>query len=1200
VTEDHLPPASQAGGRPGAVLADQPARDRIRSNLDATLVVEAAAGTGKTTALVGRMVAALMAGRAQLDRVVAVTFTELAAGELKLRLRTEIERARRDPATEAVARARLTDALPQLEEARIGTIHSFCSEILRERPVEAGVDPLFEIAPEDVASDLFQRAFERWFEKQLTSPSSGVRRVLRRRTRDGVGPRELLRSAAWGLAERRDFRAPWRRAPFDRDRAIDALIDEMAALGTRAAEGDPEDYFTRSLAEISQFVSEVTRREAIRGRDYDGLEAELIELRRAKHWRWLGFNRTRGDFPKAELRTRRDALLAQLVAFIDAAGADLAPSLREELWPVLDRYESLKGRAGRVDFLDLLLITRDLLRGDAAVRRDLQARFTHLFVDEFQDTDPLQAEILLLLAAGDPAERDWTRVRPVPGKLFMVGDPKQSIYRFRRAEVALYETVKRRLVDAGASVEHLTVSFRAAPDIQAAVNAAFAPRMAAGSPGQAAYVPLVPFRDAVTSQPAVVVLPVPAPYGDYGSVVDWKIEASLPDAVAAFVDWLVRSSGWTVTEREQPGCRVALEPRHVCLLFRRFRSWGRDVTREYVRALEARHLPHVLVGGSSFHEREEVEAIRNALAAIERPEDDLAVFATLRGPFFALGDAALLAFRERFTSLHSFRRLPDDLPEPLAEVASALTILRELHRGRNRRPLADTISRLLAATRAHAGVASWPTGEQALANVTRLMDLARRAERSGAMSFRAFVERLHGEAARGEASDAPIIEEGTGGVRVMTVHRAKGLEFSVVLLADLTANETPSEPARYTDPERGLCALRLAGCAPPELLEHRGEELEREREEAARILYVAATRARDLLMVPAVGDARHDGWLGALTPALYPDEALRRQPVSRQPPGCPAFGLDSVAERPPRAPGRERSVAPGLHRPEAGTHQVVWWDPAVLTLNVEETVGLRQQRLLEADESRTRAEGGIQAHAAWQRERVRVRAAAASPSLRVATATEWAARAAAPKGTASPPLTGAGRVPTGIAPTPTSGVAPGGEAPAMSAAAVDTPIEITVEEIGGAGPGPHGKRFGTLVHALLAAVDLDADHAAVTAMAALQARLFGADAEEIDAAVAIAERTLAHSWLRRAAAAARSGRCRRETPITLQLRDGTLIEGVVDVAFAEADGVWTVLDFKTDVEIESRLEEYHVQVGLYARAIARATGAPVRAVLLRV
>ena len=148
--------------------------------------------------------------------------------------------------------------------------------------------------------------------------------------------------------------------------------------------------------------------------------------------------------------------------------------------------------------------------------------------------------------------------------------------------------------------------------------------------------PLEPHRAGVATQPALVALPVPAPYGDYRTIVDWRIEESLPKAIAAFVAWLVRDSGWTGTERERPDEPVPIEPRHVCVLFRRFRTFGGDATRPYVRELEARRLPHVLLGGSSFHVREEVEAIRNALMAVERPEDELMVYATLRGPVFAL------------------------------------------------------------------------------------------------------------------------------------------------------------------------------------------------------------------------------------------------------------------------------------------------------------------------------------------------------------------------------------------------------------------------------------------------------------------------------------------------------------------------------------------------------------------------------------
>ncbi|MEW6270465.1 MAG: UvrD-helicase domain-containing protein, partial [Thermodesulfobacteriota bacterium] len=968
-----------------AALADAAARERIARDLDTTLVVEAAAGTGKTTALVSRMVRLLATGTATLDRIVALTFTEAAAGELKLRLRSEIERARQAPDAPREERRRLTGALPHLEQARIGTIHSFCADVLRERPVEAGIDPLFEVAPDDVAGEIFARAFDRWFERQLESPREGVRRVLRWRAGRDESARGMLRAAAWSLVERRDFPARWERAELAREPEIDGLLGELRALAAWAAAGDADDHFVRCLHEIAAFVRDVERREALRGRDYDALEAGLRELARSRAWRWRGFRRVAKEFPKDELLARRDALKERLDAFVAASGADLAPLLRDELWEVVEAYEALKERTGCLDFLDLLVRARDLVRDDVAVRGDLQRRFSHVFVDEFQDTDPLQVEILLLLAAGDPSVADWRRVRPAPGKLFLVGDPKQSIYRFRRADVALYESVKQQLLASGASLVYLTASFRAVPELQAAVNAAFAPRMRGESPSQAAYIALEAFREPITTQPALVALPVPEPYGDF-RIANFRIEESLPDAVAAFVDWLVRESGWTVTERERPTERVPVRARHVCVLFRRFRSYGRDMTRPYARALEARQLPHLLVGGGSFHQREEIEALRCALGAIERPDDELLVVATLRGPLFALADAALLAFRETVGTLHPFRQVPDGAPPPVAEVASALAVLRELHRGRNRRPLADTISRLLAATRAHAGFAIWPTGEQALANVARLLDLARRAERRGTISFRAFVQQLEDEAEQGEAREAPIFEEGTDGVRIMTVHRAKGLEFPVVILADMTARETPEEPQRHVDAARGLCAMRLARCSPRELLDNAELEMEREREEATRLLYVAATRARDLLVVPVLGDERFEGWLSALDPAVYPPPERAARPEAAQGPGCPKpIGRDTVLVRPAKLYGARDTVVPGLHRPEAGAHRVVWWDPATLALGARETVGLRQQRLLAVDEGNLRAERSIAAHAAWQAERERVRAAAAAPSVRVVT-----------------------------------------------------------------------------------------------------------------------------------------------------------------------------------------------------------------------
>jgi ATP-dependent helicase/nuclease subunit A len=1084
-------------------LADRNQRDLIRGALDATLVVEAAAGTGKTTELVGRMVAILAGARAELDRVVAVTFTEAAAGELKLRLRAAIEEARLDETRSWEQRERLKAALPKLEEARIGTIHSFCADLLRERPVEAGVDPQFEVASDDVARPLFDRAFDRWFETQLAETGPAVRRILRRRKRELVsqsrssyeGPRGQLRQAAWQLVEQRDFPARWRAAgDFERDATIDALLEEMELLAEWARRCDPKDWFGKSLIEIAKAVDEVRRAERVRERDYDWLEAWISELVRPRnrHWGWRGWQRSDDpEFPRDELRRRRDELYLRLKQFVDDAGADLAPRLRDELWPVVEGYEAAKERIGCLDFNDLLIRTRNLVRDNASVRQEMQMRFTHYFVDEFQDTDPLQVEILMLLAADDPATTDWRSTRAIPGKLFLVGDPKQSIYRFRRADVELYREVQQRLVSQGATPVHLSVSFRAVPQIQEAVNAAFGPRLE-GSHG--AYVPLARYREGHDMQPAVVALPVPAPYGDYQKVVNYKIDESLPDVVAAWIDWLVTESGWTVTERERPGKRIKVELRHVCLLFRRFRSFGDDITRRYVAALEARQLQHLLVGGSSFHDREEIEAMRNALAAIDRPDDELAVFATLHGPLFALSDAALITWRERVGALHPFRPVPEELTPSMAEVADGLALLRDLHRGRNRRPVADTIAQLLEGTRAHAGFAIWPTGVQALANLDRLMVMARRAEQQGIISFRGFVERLEAESERSEVAEAPLLEEGVQGVRIMTVHKAKGLEFPIVVLADMAANETPEQPGRWTDSARGLCVQRLAGCTPPELREHSADEMQREREEAVRLLYVACTRARDVLVVPVVGDERRDGWLATLHAAIHPPGDRARQPLVRQAPGLPVFGEDSVPFRPDSVVPPPDSVMPGVHQPETGSHHVVWWDPSLLRLGVQPSNGLAQTRILEAD-GEGREEIAREHWKSWRSARSEIVERGEKPSSVVRTATEWA----------------------------------------LAASEIAGASEVSVVDAQWHGKRPTGPRFGTLVHALLATVDFDDDRERVVAHGEVHARIFGAAESERDAAVETVISALKHPLLRRAAAAAREGWCRRESALIVRL-----------------------------------------------------------------
>jgi ATP-dependent helicase/nuclease subunit A len=1174
-------------------LADQADREQIATALDDTLIVEAAAGTGKTTELVRRIVRVIETGRAEVIGIVSVTFTEKAAGELKLRLREALEEARGNSASESVQRERLDRALGRLEEAQVSTIHGFCADLLRERPVEARIDPLFTVLTEAQAARMYDEGFHQWLESRLADPSEGVKRSLRRPTFGGFGaqdsdngPVDRLRRAGWELIQWRDFDGEWQRPPFERS----AQVDELVRLLNRFADlleppGDPRDALYANSWAARKFADEIRRIESVAERDYDRLEAGLIELghnRNFKDARKGSGKNYRSGVLRDDVWQARESLHNALADFEADANADLAAALRDDLRDCVSAYETAKAKAGALDFLDLLLKTRDLIRDNPEVRASFQLRFKRIFVDEFQDTDPLQAEILLLLAAGDPAETNWREIRPVAGKLFLVGDPKQSIYRFRRADVGIYRNVYEMLQAAGAKRVTLRTSFRARPNIQRAINAAFEPVMT-GDPEmlQAEYVRLEPFRNDSQEQPSVVVLPVPEPYG-YRRLSNLAIEKSLPDAVGAFIDWLINESGWKIAERPaaakvtlaptaalgfRPGETehlVPIQARHICLLFRRFISFQEDMTRPYVEALDARSIPHLLVGGRSFHNRAEIETLRAALAAIEWPEDELSVFATLRGSLFAISDEELMEYRQFARRFHPFR-IPSELPENLGPIVDALRLLQALHRSRNRVPVAATIAGLLDATRAHVGFALEHGGEQVLANVAHVGDLARRYEAEGGISFRGFIDELRQQAESGEAGEAPILEEGSDGVRLMTVHKSKGLEFPIVILADMTARLRASVASRTIDAEGRVCAIRLAGCAPADLLEHEDEELLRDEAEGTRVAYVAATRARDLLVIPAVGDEEREGWIQPLNTAVYPPKEARRQQI--QAPGCVEFkSKDSVLVRPLGSAGTS-TVSPGLHVRRTGAagavdFSVVWWDPRALKLGAEAPLGIRRPELIVKDVAPDIVESGLAAYNSWRGRRQQAVAAGSQTSVAVRTVTQAAKTA--------------------------EEAAPDLQLP---------PVEIV--ELPRAANRPSGRRFGALVHAVLASVPLDGDLAAIQRLATIHGRVLSAPAEEIDAASESVHTALAHPVFDGARQAAHQGHCRREVPISWSDPDGALVEGVVDLAFEQAEG-WTVIDFKTDEEFRGNEPAYRRQVGMYAAAIQAANGARVCALLMRV
>ena len=1186
--------------------ADAEARHLIATALDDTLVVEAAAGTGKTTELVGRIVRILAEGRTTVNRIAAVTFTEKAAGELKLRLRERLDKARTEIENDD-GRQRLDAALTRLEEANISTIHGFCAELLRERPVEARIDPLFQVLTELPAARKFDDAFGRWMQEQLADPPEGVRRALRRTAFGGDdGPVDRLRNAARELSEWRDFTGDWTRNPFERESEIEAtvtLLHEVAGL-TRdpASRNDPLCTSTEPARRLSDEIALQQQFGDAGTPDYDGWEAGLVDLSRDR----VLSNIRHGRGALYKTGVRRDEVIdavGQLKSRLDQfrmdADADLAALLRREFRGATARYEQTKDAAGALDFLDLLVRARDLVRGNPMVRRAFQERFTHIFVDEFQDTDPLQAEILLLLASEDPTETDWRSVRPVPGRLFLVGDPKQSIYRFRRADVGIYREVSKQLESHGARLLQLKSSFRSVPEIQRFVNSAFAPVMTGDETTlQADYVPLAESRKPLPHQPAIVVLPVPAPYATR-YVATSAIDKSLPGAVGAMVDWILHS-GWKVTERSG-AAPDDVKAKHICLLFRRFVSWQTDVTKPYVEALEARGIPHVLVGGRAFHEREEIEAIRAALAAVEWPDDELSVFGTLRGPFFAITDEDLLDWAYRFrrttakgfkrTSFHPFRipRIFDgDIPQDVAHlrpIADALRLLRRLHRHRNS-VFADAgetrewggasgvLHELLRKTRAHVGFALRVGGEQALANVLHVAELARQYELGGGISFRGFVEELRTAADAAQAAEAPILEEDSDGVRMMTVHKAKGLEFPIVILVDLTCKLSRQEAGRWIDPAGRVCAIRLGGWAPTDLNTHGPIEVARDRAEGERLAYVAATRARDVLIVPAVGDEVYDGgWLDPLNRAIYPPEADRRKPVTAA--GCPAFlSRDSVLVRPDGDPARSTTVAPGAYEFDTGheRYQAVWWDPSILALDSGSPLGLRRDDLITKDGDAAGAAARLTRYRDWEAARAAAVAEAEQPSIVSRTVTQIAADR-------------------------------------------DTPlfepeqIAIEVVDVPRIADRPFGRNFGTLVHTTLATVPLDADEATVRAVAATQGRILLGSGEgvnlEVYAAVEAVMGVLRHPLFDRVRAASSSGRCYRELPLIWQVPDGTLIEGTIDLAFEESDPAsaerrFVVLDFKTDRELDVEGERYRRQLAIYCKALTALRGGIARGILMRV
>ena len=1155
-----------------AEWSDAAARRAIAEELDVSLLVEAAAGTGKTESLVTRLVGLVRSGRARLDQVAALTFAEKAAGEMKLRLRQRIEEALHATA-EPAQRERLEQALEHLETAHVSTFHGFCADILREMPIEAGLDPAFVVAPDD-GEALYQRAFDTFWQEVLAHPPPGIRRMLRQRgwSRD-EGPRGALYAAGRRLVQHRDFPGTWSEGAEPADQAegraaMDALVEQLDGLAPYATQGKDWDRFRVSFVQIHELVRSMRHRRREAGEDpgaladhYEWLEAALRRLTASDDSinplrAHPGFYPRLGKHMREDVAAHRDEVKEAVAAWAERTGPALAEQLREELRRVVDLYEEAMRQSATVDYLELLLRTRGLLRTEA--RAELRRRFTHVFVDEVQDTDAVQLEIAWSLACDPGQPTALEAATPGPGALFLVGDPKQSIYRFRRADLRLYHRLAQRIEATGGKAVTLRRSFRAVPPIHAFINHTFGKSMIAEPGVQPAHVDLESHRAKDSLQPSVVAVPVPRPYGKSGAVTKGAIKESSPASLASFVRWLIRDSGWTVDEG---GERRPVAARHICFLFRSQRGWDDDRVQAHASALEGEGIAHVASGQRGGTEPEELGAMRQVLGAIEWPDDGLRVYSALRGPFFGLTDEALFVFHQRHGRIHPLDELDpaDAVDDDARAVMDVLAILRDLHLRRNERPLADTVVELLERARVLAGVVLWRAGVNAMGHLRALVDRVRGLEAGGLTSFRALVERLEADVELGRDVETLPFEEEIDGVRLMTVHKAKGLEFPVVVLADLQTNGAGRSPSQWVDAERGLWAERLCGAAPAALLANDAEARRAGDAEELRILYVACTRARDLLVLPAVADgppedarAAHHGWLQPLYSALYQPRAKRAKVLDA--PGCPVMDTQERTVFLPRGVDSKDPMRPGMQR-----NGVVWWSAERLEPSGSAPTGVRPELRELLDPRATHAKTVIAAHESWVAERAALRARASVPTLVGRTITELGAE----RGVAASAFT--------------------------EVATVSTEAAHEVR--------PRGARFGTLVHLALAEVPFDADEAAVAAAVSAHGRLVGATDEERAAASRAVAGALAHPLLRRAAGAAR---VRREVPLVHPLADGTLAEGVADLAFQEReDGPWVVVDFKTDLA-DGGGDGYRGQIALYVEAVRAATGSAAEGVLLGV
>ena len=801
-------------------LRDAAARKMIRERLDIDLLVEAGAGSGKTESLAKRMVETVACGICSVEEIAAVTFTRKAASELRGRFRAELENCvtkELDP----LRRSRILNAMYGMERMFAGTIHSFCAHLLRERPVEAGLAPGFREIEEPEDAVLRTRFWREYIERAQRERAPAFLALLTAEVRPS------------------DLNDAFRAVCAHPDVEFSAGSGSIPEIGQAWAEFDR---FWRELQKLCPpIVDESTckvqalmRKFAPRFRNANRTRAAVLAKVLGQWAGNLGVVQKwwNGQGKKAEAMIA-DFQVQTVEPFLRAWREYVYRIAMTLLVDARNWAAGQRRRAALLNFADLLFLAARLVRENQVVRDALQRKYRHLFVDEFQDTDPMQAELLFLLAAEPGAGDDWTTVRLRPGALFLVGDPKQSIYRFRRADIEVYQLARRRIEQGGGQILPLTTCFRAGSAICDWANDVFSKLF----PNQATVQqPGFERLDPGASDPKNAAGPIRLIHDD--SIGQREVPATDAAVIAAYIRAEVDAGKRTWGD---------------FLLLTRKKKGRLGV---YAEALEAARVPYEVSGSGGLLESEYVQALVSILFALTHPDDGIALAGVLRGPCFGLSDPQLYDFRKGGGVIRLSLPVADEATD---QVASAIRTLREWRPLVRRLPTGAAIELILEQSGLLAKAAASSAGGGEAGKLVYALDCLRAACETG-QTLGDAVAALE-ESSEDDESDAPVLEPGRRDVvRVMNLHKAKGLEGRVVFLADPLGGVKPRADlhiAREAGGAHGYLTITKAkGDWGKDILglpagwdAFEASELNFLRAEETRLLYVAATRARETLVV---------------------------------------------------------------------------------------------------------------------------------------------------------------------------------------------------------------------------------------------------------------------------------------------------------------------------------------------------------------